>query len=228
MVYVTGDTHGSFDFKKLEIFAEAHPELTKNDYVIIVGDFGVVWSAKHLEEDLKLYCDLPFTVLFIDGNHENFDLLNAYPVQEWNGGKVHFVKPDIIHLMRGQVFTIEGKTFFTFGGATSIDKAYRTEGLSWWQAEEPSQEDMNEALKNLEKHDFKVNYILTHTCDTEPLYRPPIKTPFSYVKCYHENAMLSEFEQRVEYDCWFFGHFHMDADITYKKTLLYNNILRLI
>ena len=25
-------------------------------------------------------------ILFIDGNHENFDLLNSYEIKEWNGG----------------------------------------------------------------------------------------------------------------------------------------------
>lgn len=228
MVYVTGDTHGRIDFPKLRIFAKSHPELTKADYVIIAGDFGAVWSEKHLEDDLKPYCDLPFTILFIDGNHENFDLLNAYPISEWNGGKVHFVKPDIIHLMRGQVYTIEGKTFFTFGGATSTDKMLREESLSWWPQEEPSQSDVDEALKNLAEHSFKVDYIITHTCDMQPLCSPPIKTPFNYIKCFHENAILNEFEERVDYGYWFFGHFHMDADITHKKTLLYDNILRLI
>ena len=121
-IFVTGDTHREHDFAKLEFFAKRNPQLTKNDYVIIAGDFGGVWWRKTLSEDLKPYEDLPFTVLFIDGNHENFDLLYSYPVREWNGGKVHFIKPDIIHLMRGQVFELEGNTIFTFGGATSIER----------------------------------------------------------------------------------------------------------
>ena len=43
MIYVTGDTHGEHDFEKLVAFAERRPQLTKEDYVIIAGDFGVVW-----------------------------------------------------------------------------------------------------------------------------------------------------------------------------------------
>ena len=87
-------------------------------------------EKKTLEANLKPYTELPFSVLFVDGNHENFDLLNSYPVEIWKGGKVHRVKPNITHLMRGQVFEIEGKTIFTFGGATSIDRDFRTEGMS--------------------------------------------------------------------------------------------------
>lgn len=131
MIYITGDTHGMQDYRKLHVFAGEHPELTKNDYMIIAGDFGGVWDSKTLAADIRPYCDLPFTVLFVDGNHENFDLIETFPVETWKGGKVHKIRPDVIHLMRGQIFEIEGKTIFTFGGATSIDRVCRTEGRSW-------------------------------------------------------------------------------------------------
>ncbi len=79
-IYVTGDTHGN-DLLAIHTFCDSHPELTKNDYIIIAGDFGAIWFEDMLEYDLKAFSDLPVTVLFVDGNHENFDLLNAYPVQ---------------------------------------------------------------------------------------------------------------------------------------------------
>lgn len=63
----------------------------------------------------------PWTILFVDGNHENFELLDDYPVSSWHGGKVHFIKESVIHLMRGQIYTIDGLTFFTFGGGYSCD-----------------------------------------------------------------------------------------------------------
>ena len=129
MIYVTGDTHGQIDFYKLRVFAEEHPGLTKDDYVIIAGDFGGVWNSRTLDEDLAPYEELSFTVLFVDGNHENFDLLATFPKEVWKGGLVHRIRTNIIHLMRGQVYEIEGKTFFTLGGATSIDKYMRTEYL---------------------------------------------------------------------------------------------------
>ena len=34
----------------------------------------------------------PFTTLFVDGNHENIARLNALPVHQWHGGKVHFIR----------------------------------------------------------------------------------------------------------------------------------------
>ncbi len=104
-------------------------------------------------------------MLFVDGNHENFDLLNVYPVEIWNGGKVHKINPDIIHLMRGQVYKIDGETFYTFGGVTSIDKDIRRAfSYGWWAQELPSFEELDEGMANLKWYNNKVNYIITHAC----------------------------------------------------------------
>lgn len=227
MIYVTGDTHGEVTFQKLPAFARANPQLTKRDYVIIAGDFGGVWSEKTLEEDLRPYSELPFTVLFVDGNHENFDLLNAFPVSKWKGGKVHFVREDIIHLMRGQVFELEGHTVFTFGGATSVDRGFRREGYSWWKAERPTDEDLDEALANLKRYNNKVDYIVTHSCGERALMYPPLRTRTLQMDVYPENQMLSYFEDILEYKHWYFGHYHLDGRLNDRMTVLLNEIVPL-
>ncbi len=227
MIYVTGDTHCRMDFQKLRTLSQQHKELTKKDYVIIAGDFGGVWFKSDLEKDLNLYSSLRFTVLFVDGNHENFDLLNAYPVSEWNGGKVHKIREDIIHFMRGQVFEIECRKIFTFGGATSIDRAFRQEGKSWWKEELPSFEELDEGFKNLEKYNYKMDYIITHSCDEKALWYPPLRTRQFQMDIYPENAFLSNFEEKVEYKHWYFGHYHMDGQLTERKTVVYNQIIQL-
>ena len=121
MIFVTGDTHGEFDRFNTENFPE-QKELTKADYVIICGDFGGVWDGSKQEKYwLNWLNDKPFTTLFVDGNHSNFDMLGQIEVSFWHGGNVHFVRDSVIHLMRGQVFEIAGKRFFTMGGASSHD-----------------------------------------------------------------------------------------------------------
>lgn len=227
MIYITGDTHGQNDFRKLVYFADVHPELTKKDYMIVAGDFGGVWSGRSLETTRSMYARLPFTTLFVDGNHENFDMLDAYPVEIWKGGKVHKISADIIHLMRGQVFEIEGKTIFTFGGATSIDKFLRIEGVSWWRREMPSYEELDEGIKNLGRHNNRVDYIVTHSCDEKALWYPPLRERGVKMETYPENQMLAFFEDIVRYRHWYFGHYHMDADLTPRKTVLYRQILPL-
>lgn len=225
MIYITGDTHGLHDFSKLVAFAEKNPHLTKNDYMIITGDFGAVWCSDTLNKDLEPYENLPFTVLFIDGNHENFDLLNKYSVGFWNGGKIHKISPTIIHLMRGQVFTLEGKTIFTFGGGTSVDKGKRTEGSSWWTQEVPSYEELDEAIINLKKHNNKVDIIITHSIDERALYYPLLRANYKSLKVHPDNQMLSYFEENIKYNYWYFGHYHEDGAITEKKIALYQSII---
>ena len=110
--YVTGDIHGSIDIGKLT--PERWPEgqrLFRCDLLLICGDFGLIWSEEPSVEDRYFLGWLnaqPWTTVFVDGNHENHDLLDAVPVSTWHGGKVHVLPryENIVHLMRGQVFDI--------------------------------------------------------------------------------------------------------------------------
>ncbi len=227
MIYITGDTHILCHYKRLTKFAKKHPNLTKKDYVIIAGDFGAIWSKDTLDENLNYYSKLPFSILFVDGNHENFDILNSYPVEIWNGGKVHKIRPDIIHLMRGQVFEIEGKTFFTFGGATSLDDYMREEGISWWKQEIPTDEELDEGLNNLKRYNNKVDYVITHSCSLRALQYPAVKKS-SYLKgvC-QESHFLTTLEDNMEFKHWYFGHFHIDAKLGTKYTAIMHKVLKI-
>lgn len=123
MIYFTGDTHGDFRRFSSEFFPEGK-NCTKDDFVIILGDFGGVWQLLEYKDErywLDWLDKKPWTTLFIDGNHENHDRLNTMPVEKWHDGKVHKVRPSVLHLMRGQVFHIGGYRMFTFGGASSHD-----------------------------------------------------------------------------------------------------------
>ena len=124
MIFITGDCHGNFERFNPSIFPE-QKEMTKEDYVIICGDFGGVWHKDEESPEETMVLDWldsrPFTTLFVCGNHENFDRLYQYPVEDWHGGKVHKIRDSVLHLMRGQVFEIEEKKIFSFGGASSHD-----------------------------------------------------------------------------------------------------------
>ncbi len=233
MIFITGDTHGDAHFIKLKELSKKRKSLTRNDYVIIAGDFGGVWYKGRYNQDLHIYKRLPFTVLFVDGNHENFDILDNMPIEVWKGGNAHRVADNIIHLMRGQIFTIEGKTFFTFGGAESVDKDTRTTGLTWWPQEIPTQQDYAEAYKNLAKYDNRVDYIITHTIDESALYCPQMQRFLESKGLTETNRGLSGFEKAVDYKHWFFGHYHLEAVIPLpkgergpsKKTAVFNRVI---
>jgi len=230
MIFVTGDVHGVHSINT-RLNSKNFPEqkgMTKDDYVIITGDFGLVWNMD--KEDtywLKWLDKKPFTTLFIDGNHENFDLLDAYPVEVWNGGNVHRINDSVLHMMRGQVFDLQGRRFFTFGGADSHDKAYRKEGVSWWKREMPSDEEYEEGVKNLERVNWQVDTVLTHTCSATTLdYINHLLCLGVPVDDLH--AFLYMIEERLLYKDWYFGHFHEDRAMLNNQHLLYEGKVQLV
>ncbi len=224
---ITGDTHGMLDIgKTVEYFNEHEGEYNKDDYLIILGDVGVCgFNPEEEKETRETLRNLPVTVLFIDGNHEHFDHLNAYPVEEWNGGKVHMIYDDIIHLMRGQVYNIDDKKFFSFGGAYSIDKMFRRVGFSWFPQELPCPAEYEEGFKNLEASDWKVNYILSHTSPRE------VGAAMGYGEMSDSEIELRQYLQRVadntEFDAWYFGHYHIDEEVEDSFFCLYNDIFEI-
>jgi len=141
-VYITGDTHGGHDIRKISTKNwPKQKELTKNDYLIIVGDFGLLFDnpiSSQEEYWLNWLNEKNFTTLFVDGNHENFDLLSQLKETQKFGGPVGKVKESIYHLKRGFVYVIDSKKIFVFGGANSIDKSQRIPYVSWWPQEIPS------------------------------------------------------------------------------------------
>ena len=220
-IVITGDTHGTFDIGKVvRYFNEHEDEYTRDDYLIICG-----FSAAYEANTRAVFRSLPVTTLFIDGNHENFEQLNSYAVEQWNGGKVHIIEDNMIHLMRGQIFKIDGLKFFTFGGAYSIDKMSRAEGISWFPEEIPSREEYEEGWKNLEKEDFQVDYILTHTAPRD------VAAAMGYGELSDDEVELRQYLQRVadetEFQKWYFGHFHEDAEVEEVFVCLYDEIVEL-
>lgn len=224
MIFITGDTHCPIDIHKLNKSNFNDNDLTKNDYLIICGDAGLVWYGRNKEDEWwqKWLNKKNFTTLFIDGNHENHNKLDEMPVEIWNGGEVHKLKDSVYHLMRGQVFEIDGLKFFTMGGAESTDKEYRKENVSWWAREMPSDEEYQEGLMNLDKHNWEVDYVITHAAPDNIQYR---------LCPWYKHNKLSNFlftiDKDLKFKHWYFGHYHDDRQIDDEHTLVFNNIIRI-
>ena len=224
-IFVTGDVHRT-EIGKFYKFANNHKNLTKEDYVIIAGDFGAIWDIDRDNQILNLYNDFPWTTLWVDGNHENFDLIEQYDSEEWNGGLVQRNNKSVIHLMRGQVYTIDDVTLFTMGGAASIDKQYRVEGKSWWKQEMPSNEELDMALQNLKNHNMTVDYVITHCCGNICKNRidPMFMDHHDFLNHWFDYL---EYDEKLKFKKWFFGHYHVDRDIDERHRCLYDNILQI-
>ena len=210
-VILAGDLHGMLDLDKVTEYFETNDEYTKEDYLILLGDTGILWDGYEGDRELQeILNELPVTTLWIDGNHDNFDLLEEYETDTWHGGKVHFITDSIIHLCRGQVFEICGRTFFTFGGGNSIDKAIRQEGISWWPEEMPSDYEYEEGRVNLEKTGGRVDYILTHTC---PEYVAHELVTDVYPGEEALQRYLNQIAEDTDFEMWYFGHWHIDETV---------------
>ncbi|MBP5230315.1 MAG: metallophosphoesterase [Clostridia bacterium] len=242
-LFVTGDTHGDF-----QRFGSKRFDAPEGSTVLICGDFGGVWDRSAAEAYwLDWLEEKPYTFLFVDGNHENYDLLNADPVSSWNGGNVHVVRNNVIQLMRGQIFDIEGVRFFVFGGARSHDigggilspddpdirekirrlnreqALYRIDRVSWWKEEMPSEAEMSEGIANLEKAGNSVDCILTHCAPTS------VQDILSGGLYGHDK--LTEYLEKIRRNCsfgmWFFGHYHENRTVGRDFLMLYEAVVPL-
>lgn len=221
MIYVTGDLHGQlsrFDDPALR-------RLKEKDTLLVCGDFGFLWDGSAAEMNtLRKLSKKKFNICFVDGTHENFDMLSKLKIKKWNGGKVHQIAPNIFHLLRGQVFTLEGQTVFTFGGGESPDIEIRFEMNTWSDKEIPTREELLEGVENLQKLGGKVDIIITH----EPparikdflLLNTGLDAPITAI-----NTYLEDVGKTCKFSHWYFGSMHMDKFISATHACVFRNVL---
>lgn len=238
-IFTCGDTHGGSvgDMKKLN--SKNFPvgnTLTKEDYLIQLGDFGCVWhhpSSKESKKDKywqKWLHEKSWTTLFVDGNHENHDMLAELEQVPMFGDIVGKVNDSIFHLKRGRIYVIHGKSFFIMGGAVSIDKENRTRGISWWSEEVPSYAEMDVGLENLETYNWDVDYVCTHTCPeyVSKMYLSVHNAQGWYADKVNDptTSFLEHLRANLKFKHWYFGHWH--DDWTWDNfTLQYNKVLEI-
>ena len=230
MICVTGDIHIPYDVQRLSRKNwPAQDKLTPDDYLLICGDFGGLWdNSRENRYWLDWLADKPYTILYVDGNHENFDALDALPEIDYMGGRAHRIRHNIYHLLRGYVFEIDGRRIFTMGGASSHDVEYRIPGRSWWARELPSEEEYARGLRNLEVCGWTVDHIITHCAPGS------VQDRVCYFKeghfGYAKDALtgyLDEISFRCSFKSWFFGHYHWDGAPWPGFRALYEDIVEL-
>ncbi|MCL2057313.1 MAG: metallophosphoesterase [Oscillospiraceae bacterium] len=216
MVYVTGDVHG--DIRRFK--HRALRKLKKRDYLIVCGDFGFIWTGSHKENRvLKWLGRRRYTILFVEGSHDNYDLLLGYPKTPWNGGEVRRISGKLMHLCRGGVFEVDGNKIFAFGGGSSDDADIREETGTWWKEELPEPWEIEAAGKNLEAHGNTVDYIITHQSSMK--IKSLLQIGDSDMN--PMDAFFDEVREKVSFKKWFFGSFHMDKQIPPGETALFQS-----
>ena len=212
MIYLLSDPHGGEYPAGLEAYCQT---ASADDLLILLGDTELAFrtteeNRRFTEEFLKL----PFPVAFLDGNHENFPYLRAFPAETWCGGKVHRLTENIVFLPRGEIYEIDGKRFFVMGGCKSSAK-WKEMGL-WYPEEDPTAEEIAYAKANLIRCGCRVDYVLTHR--HEDGGDPDALTL---------GGLCSWIEQNVSYTHWFEGHHHKNEVRAEKRTCVFDRVVAL-
>jgi len=233
-LYVTGDTHGDMDIRKIYQWVKTTPDLSYEDILFIAGDWGGLWYSnkiKNQKEILDFFQKLPCTIAVIPGNHENYNLIESYPVDYWKGveAEARQICDNIFIIQHGEVLNIDGTTIWCFGGAESIDKANRIPYVSWWPQEVPTSNDMFNGELNFEIY-ARVDYVITHTCPRHCL--APLFECGQYENGtqYIVEKYLDYISEKFRFNQWFHGHHHLDKNYRVDDKLysgLYQRIIQI-
>lgn len=255
MIYVTGDCHADFSRFSTKRFPE-QDQMTRDDFVIVLGDFGGIWDFMMSNKEERWWMDWlaekPFTLLFVDGNHENFDRLKDFPKVKFHGGLAHKIRENVYHLMRGYVFDLQGKKFFAFGGASSHDiqdgilniedypsigdcirdynartrrrEMLRINHMSWWADELPTSREMQRGIRELGKVKFEVDYVISHCLPQDVCSAAGYLTPDKLTTYF--NALL--LEKKLKFHKWYCGHYHQEKCVMGKFIIKYQQIERIV
>jgi predicted phosphodiesterase len=152
-ILLVGDTHGSESWWRSFVAPTATAE--RADLVLQLGDFGY-WPSH--SRFIEAAASSPMPVWFLDGNHEHFPTLLSDATAHEGPARL---RGNISYLQRGTHLEIEGVTIGVLGGAHSIDRSLRTEGVDWFAQEAVSARDLE-----LMTNSGKASIMLSHDAPT--------------------------------------------------------------
>lgn len=224
-VYMTGDTHGQFE-RVIEFcrLREVEPENT----FVILGDAGLNYYGDRRDTKKKeQLATVPITFFCLHGNHEmRPSEALGYECREYHVGQV-WVEPEypnILFAIDGEVYDFNGHSCLVIGGAYSVDKFYRlARGWSWFPDEQPSPEIKAKVERVLSERNWKIDVVLSHT---GPLKYEPIE---AFLPMIDQRSVdkttelwLDEIESKLDYERWYFGHYHIEKEID-KIRIMHND-----
>ena len=222
MIYVTGDFHG--DYEKFS--SKEFKKLKKGDTLLVCGDFGFIWEGSKAEARLlKKIGRKKYKVLFVEGTHDNIKLIRSYPTEELFGGRARKISGNLYQLQRGEIFEIEGKSFFAFGGGETDDAFELIEGENYWREELPSPEELSLARDNLKAHGDAIDYIISHECAGK--MRDFLLSQRNLDECNVLQRFFDKLTEEISYKAWFFGRYHLDKIISQKSVAVFNNLIQI-
>lgn len=222
MIYVTGDLHGDISrFKNRTI-----KKMKKGDTLLVCGDFGFIWDGSKKEaKTLKKLGKKKYNIMFVEGCHENYDLLYKYPQEEYCGGKVRIISGNLMQMTRGSIFTIDGVKLFVFGGGQQYEKEIRKENNTYWEQELPTIDELKSAIDNLKSEDNKVDYIITH--EPPAMLKDFVEALDPVIFTNEMNSTFNMISKNVTFKKWFFGKCHKNKIIPPRFHAVFTDVIKL-
>ena len=220
-----GDWHGSTSAGVEAIkYASKH----QAEVIIQLGDFGFWGDERSYRYIKKLNNEAKrekIKILWIDGNHENFNKLNNIPISEVTGLR-HF-GDHIFHLPRNYRWSWGGLTFHSLGGGTSLDRLNRTLNINWFEEEAISDSEAEDA-KSLGYADI----LLTHDCpdgvDIPGIDRLTSLRRWPEItlrEAWRHRERLAEIASHITPRYIFHGHFHIPYQSRFNFTDIYETVI---
>lgn len=200
-----GDIHGN-DHHANWLFKIAE----RNDctHIIACGDFGYwvhnQWGVKFVDGIARMAQTTGIQVLWVDGNHENHDILNDLLAKHGDTEPIPTPNEWVKWIPRGCKFQIGNNTFMGYGGAFSVDKADRTEGESWWAGETIDPAHVAALPED------RVNFLVTHDAPLGAIISYKDDIPESV----EQRRLVSEIVDKVQPDIVVCGHHHTRQTFT--------------
>ena len=198
-LFYVGDHHGAWS----NLFWFIDRGKIENCYLISVGDSGIGFKPKQEQiNDIKKlnekFKKLNIIFMSIRGNHDD----PSY----YNGAD----KIELSNFLLLEDYTIvehEGKLIQFIGGATSIDRSMRKEGVSYWSEE--GVDFKSDALQ-------KVDILVTHTAPSWCFPQTVNEMVYSWARedaCLleeltDERAVMDEIHKVCQPSLHLYGHFH--------------------
>lgn len=227
-LFITGDTHGNIDIEKLSPHRFCYDGLTKDDILVVLGDWGGIWYGNDRDNKMiKWWANKPWTTFCVLGNHCNYDAIEQLPCDIKFGDTVYKVADNVFLAHSGKVYDLLGKKCLVINGADSHDIfitnyngekiRYRYPHISWWEQEQITEEDIEAAKINLQKYNNSVDFVFTHTGGEETCAYLGFKPTISDIR-------LSQILNSTIYEKHFCGHYHKDIN-TSGARVLYDDIM---
>lgn len=216
MFYVTGDTHG--ENERLVSFCQ-EKALGENDVVVVLGDACLNYYPQQTEEEIekkRQLNDLGVKFFFIRGNHDrNPKNMKAMYQKDKAFGNTVYIEPafeNLIFARDGKSYVFDDKTCLVLGGASSVDKDYRiVHKQPWYPDEQMDDQDKKRAAETLEKLAWQVDYVFSHACPGKYTPLEALREGINEYKTDHTTEdYLDEIEDRLTYDIWYCGHWHIN------------------